>query len=73
MIPGDTPLSRRRQARAFIPGLDLADVFYHESVASILESRVTSLAHTAALTGTGSEVLCFDTEMSTLKPVTARM
>jgi Domain of unknown function (DUF4037) len=45
----------------FVPGLDLARAFYEE-VVSVL---VGSAAHSAALLGTGSEILGFDTERST--------
>jgi hypothetical protein len=44
----------------FIPGLKLSEMFYHEAVKPHL-----NLPHSAALIGSGSEVLGFDTEMST--------
>ncbi len=46
---------------AFVPGLTLARAFYEEVVAPI----VGETAHSAALLGTGSDVLAFDTERST--------
>jgi Domain of unknown function (DUF4037) len=49
----------------FIPGLNLGERFYHEAIKPILESRFPLLRHTAALIGPGSEVLGFDTPMST--------
>jgi hypothetical protein len=45
----------------FVPGLDLARAFYEDAVAPI----VGECAHSAALIGSGSEVLGFDTERST--------
>lgn len=49
----------------FIPGLELCGRFYAEIVRPLLDSEFPSLPHTAALIGEGSEVLSFDTEMST--------
>jgi Domain of unknown function (DUF4037) len=49
----------------FIPGLSLSEQFYHEAVRPILDVEFPGLAHSAALIGSGSEVLGFDTEMST--------
>jgi hypothetical protein len=49
----------------FIPGLKLAGLFYREAVRPILQADYPSLVHSAGLLGTGSEVLGFDTEMST--------
>jgi len=46
---------------AFIPGLTLARAFYEEVVAPI----VRETEHSAALLGTGSDVLGFDTDRST--------
>lgn len=45
----------------FIPGIDLARVFYEDHVRTI----AADVPHTAALLGEGSEVLGFDTERST--------
>lgn len=49
----------------FIPGLQLADGFYHEAVKPVIEADFPQLEYGAALIGSGSEVLGFDTEMST--------
>ena len=46
---------------AFVPGLVLARAFYEEGVAPLLGE----VEHSAALLGTGSDVLGFDTERST--------
>jgi hypothetical protein len=48
----------------FIPGLELASKFYEEAVRPILESVFSALPYSAALIGSGSEVLGFDNEMS---------
>ena len=48
----------------FIPGLELARTFYEETIRPILASDFPGLPYSAALIGTGSEVLGFDTEMS---------
>jgi hypothetical protein len=47
--------------RAFVPGIELARAFYEEEVAPL----VGDFPHAAALLGTGSDVLGFDTERST--------
>jgi hypothetical protein len=49
---------------SFISGLDLSECFYNEVVQPILREHFPELRHTAALIGSGSEVLGFDTEMS---------
>jgi len=49
----------------FIPGLELARLFYAEAVRPVLDQGFPGLPHTAALIGTGSEVLGFDTPRST--------
>lgn len=49
----------------FIPGLKLSGLFYTEVVKPILDRVFPDLRYTACLIGTGSEVLGFDTEMST--------
>jgi hypothetical protein len=49
----------------FVPGLRLSERFYREAVRPVLDSEFPDLPHSAALIGTGSEVLGFDTEMST--------
>jgi len=45
----------------FIPGLELARRFYWEGVRPVLDTEFRGLRHSAALIGTGSEVLGFDT------------
>jgi hypothetical protein len=49
----------------FIPGLDLARRFYWEAVRPVLDAELPGLRHSAGLIGYGSEVLGFDTPMST--------
>jgi hypothetical protein len=49
----------------FIPGLELGRLFYHEAVRPLLDTHFAGIAHAAALLGSGSEVLGFDTAMST--------
>jgi Domain of unknown function (DUF4037) len=49
----------------FIPARELARLFYMEAVRPILEADYPGLVHSAGLAGPGSEVLGFDTEMST--------
>lgn len=49
----------------FIPGLRLSELFYHEALKPILQAAFPTLRHSAALIGPGSEVLGFDTPMST--------
>lgn len=49
----------------FIQGLELAGSFYLEAVRPLLQSNLPGLQYSAALLGSGSEVLGFDTEMST--------
>ena len=48
----------------FVPGLKLAQGFFHEEVEPILESHYPGLRYSATLIGSGSEVLGFDTDMS---------
>ena len=48
----------------FIQGLELSRLFYLEAVKPILEADFPALRYAAALTGSGSEILGFDTEMS---------
>ncbi len=48
----------------FIPGLQLCEAFYREAVEPILRKHFGDLSYAAALIGSGSEVLGFDTEMS---------
>jgi len=47
----------------FIPGLELGRLYYLEAVKPVLDSFF--LQYSAALIGSGSEILGFDTEMST--------
>lgn len=49
----------------FISGLELSRLFYFEAVKPILDADFSGLLYSAALIGDGSEVLGFDTEMST--------
>lgn len=49
----------------FIPGLELARLYYEQAVRPILQSDYPGLTHSAGMIGPGSEVLGFDTEMST--------
>ena len=49
----------------FLSGLVLAERFYHEAVRPILDARFPGVPHGAALIGGGSEVLGFDTPVST--------
>ncbi|TCO48885.1 DUF4037 domain-containing protein [Actinocrispum wychmicini] len=46
------------------PGLELCRRYYFEAVAPLLREHFGDLPHSAALIGTGSEVLGFDTERS---------
>jgi hypothetical protein len=48
----------------FIPGLKLSQLLYEEAVQPILEKHFPSLPYSAALIGTGSEVLSFDAPQS---------
>ena len=48
----------------FIPGLRLSEEFWREAVAPILAENFQNVPYSAALLGSGSEVLGFDTEMS---------
>lgn len=49
----------------FIPGLELNRRFYNAIVRPLLDAHFPSLPHAAARIGWGSDVLGFDTEMST--------
>jgi hypothetical protein len=48
----------------FVKGLELSRLFFEEAVRPALASEFPRLRYAAALLGTGSEVLGFDTEMS---------
>jgi hypothetical protein len=49
----------------FVLGLELSRLFFAEAVRPILDTRFPRLRYAAALLGSGSDVLGFDTEMST--------
>lgn len=51
--------------RSFLPGLELAELFYVEVVAPILEDALAGVRYSAALIDWGSEVQGFDTPRST--------
>jgi hypothetical protein len=48
----------------FIPGLQLNEALYWQAVRPILEARYPALPYSAALIGSGSDVLGFDTPIS---------
>jgi hypothetical protein len=48
----------------FVKGLELSRLFFEEAVRPVLAAEFPGLRYAAALLGTGSEVLGFDTEMS---------
>ena len=50
---------------AFLPGLRLSRLFYEEAVKPLLESSFPGLRYAAALLGSGSDVLGYDTPLST--------
>jgi hypothetical protein len=50
---------------AFLPGLELGRAFFEEAIRPVLAAEFPELEYSAALVGSGSEVLGFDTEMST--------
>ena len=52
-------------ARPRVPGLELSRLFFAEAVRPVLDDVVPGLRYAAGLLGSGSEVLGFDTEMST--------
>jgi len=58
-------MKSRPKRQPFVPGLDLAESFFYEVVRPILDACFPGLPYSAALIGGGSEVLGFDTEMST--------
>jgi hypothetical protein len=49
----------------FIPGLELCESFYQDVVRGLFQVNFPRVTYSAALIGTGSEVLGFDTPMST--------
>ncbi len=50
---------------SFVPGLELGGALYRELVRPILDEEFPRLSHSAALLGTGSEILGYDSERST--------
>jgi hypothetical protein len=50
---------------SFVPGLELGEALYRELVGPILDEEFPGLSHSAALVGTGSEILGYDSERST--------
>ena len=48
----------------FVPGLKLSELYYDRVVAPIVEKKFPHLKYSAALLGSGSEVLGYDTEQS---------
>jgi hypothetical protein len=48
----------------FIPGLKLAEDFFRDAVSPILKAHMSALEYSAALIGSGSDVLGFDDAMS---------
>src|SRR6266700_7224992 len=50
---------------SFLPGRELSRRFYEEAVRPLLDEHFPGLPHAAAHLGRGSDVLGFDTEMST--------
>src|SRR6266849_6942982 len=56
---------KARKAPEFITGLKLSELFYRDAVGPILASNFPKMRHSAALLGSGSEVLGFDTIRST--------
>lgn len=48
----------------FVAGLELSEAFYNEAVAPVLREHFDQVPHSAALIGSGSEVLGLDNEMS---------
>lgn len=57
-------MKNKEDSSGFIPGLKLSEMFYQEAVRPILEHHFTSLRHSAALIGYGSEVFGYDTPVS---------
>ena len=57
-------MTNKQEQSVFIPGLKLAEGFFNEEVEPIMKSNFQGLAYSAALIGSGSEVLEYDTEMS---------
>ena len=58
-------MHRAANMSAFLAGLELAREFYRGAVKPILDRPFPQLPHSAALIGSGSEVLGYDDPMST--------
>jgi hypothetical protein len=58
-------VKKRSEHPQFIAGLTLAEGFYHDLVKPVLSEYYGGLPYSAALIGQGSEVLGFDSDMST--------
>jgi hypothetical protein len=52
------------KSNSYIAGLELSRMFYEQAVKPILDDNFPALRYSAGLIGSGSEVLGFDTEMS---------
>jgi hypothetical protein len=64
-LPDDTPRLAGAERPAFIPGIRLCGLFYEEAVRPILAAAFPALSYSAALIGSGSDVLGYDTVRST--------
>jgi hypothetical protein len=65
-VSGSTPPSgQTRVATDFVPGLELARAFFSQAVQPLLATRMPAATYAAALLGPGSDVLGFDTPVST--------
>jgi hypothetical protein len=60
-----TAASTAHTYKDFVPGVELARLFYAEAVRPVLDEVAPGLPHDAALLGPGSEVLGLDTPRST--------
>jgi hypothetical protein len=58
-------MKNRSKRPPFVPGLELAESFFREVVKPVLDAGYPCMPYSAALIGSGSEVLGLDTEMST--------
>src|SRR5688572_33423385 len=56
--------SREVNMPEFIPGLKLGELFYDETVEPVMKAEFPDVPYSAALIGSGSEILGFDTPMS---------
>ena len=56
--------NRNAETPRYVPGLSLAERFYHGVVKPLLDSHLPDLRYSSALLGSGSEVLGFDTPLS---------